>query len=60
MSDEMETIVSSFLFTFLAIKALKPIADKVGLLDTPNYRKHHQGAVPPGRTHECLVFERYG
>ena len=46
MSDEMETIVSSFLFTFLAIKALKPIADKVGLLDTPNYRKHHQGAVP--------------
>lgn len=46
MSDEMETIVSSFLFTFLAIKALKPIAYKVGLLDTPNYRKHHQGAVP--------------
>jgi len=46
MSDEMETIVSSFLFTFLAIKALKPIAAKVGLLDTPNYRKHHQGAVP--------------
>ena len=46
MEDEMEIIFSSFLFTFLAIKALRPIADKVGLLDMPNYRKHHQGAVP--------------
>lgn len=46
MEDEIETIFSSFLFTFLAIKTLKPIAHKVGLLDTPNYRKHHQGAVP--------------
>lgn len=46
MEDEMETIFSSFLFTLFAIKALQPIADKVGLLDMPNYRKHHQGAVP--------------
>ena len=42
----MEIIFSTFIFTFLAIEALKPIAVKVGLLDTPNYRKHHQGAVP--------------
>ena len=46
MEDEMETIFSSFLFTLFAIKTLQPIADKVGLLDMPNYRKHHQGAVP--------------
>lgn len=46
MSNEIKTIFSVIIFTFLAIKALKPIAAKVGLLDTPNYRKHHQGAVP--------------
>jgi len=46
MEDELETIFSSFLCTLFAITALKPIANKVGLLDIPNYRKHHQGAVP--------------
>lgn len=46
MEDEMETIFSSFLFTLLQLKHYSPIADKVGLLDIPNYRKHHRGAVP--------------
>lgn len=46
MEDELETIISSFVFTLMAIKGLKPVADKVGLLDVPNHRKKHTGAVP--------------
>ena len=46
MEDELETIFSSFVFTLMAIKGLTPIADKVGLLDVPNHRKQHKGAVP--------------
>lgn len=46
MEDELETIISSFVFTLMAIKGLKPVADKVGLLDVPNHRKQHKGAVP--------------
>ena len=46
MEDELDTIISSFVFTLMAIKGLKPVADKVGLLDVPNHRKHHKGAVP--------------
>lgn len=46
MEEELEAIFSSFVFTLLAIKGLKPVADKVGLLDVPNNRKQHKGAVP--------------
>ena len=46
MEDEVKIIISSFMATLVAIKAMKPIADKIGLLDEPNYRKHHQGSVP--------------
>ena len=46
MEDELDTIISSFVFTLMAIKGLKPVADKVGLLDVPNHRKQHKGAVP--------------
>ena len=32
--------------TLAAIQILKPVANKIGLLDLPNHRKHHQGAIP--------------
>lgn len=44
--EETEAILSSFVLTLLAIKGLKPLADKIGLLDVPNQRKQHKGAVP--------------
>jgi UDP-GlcNAc:undecaprenyl-phosphate/decaprenyl-phosphate GlcNAc-1-phosphate transferase len=38
--------VAVFLFSFIAVLALKPFAVKFGLLDLPNERKCHEGAVP--------------
>ena len=46
MNDGMAAILFSFAFTYIAIKGLTPVADKVGLLDVPNHRKQHKGAVP--------------
>ncbi|WOJ96938.1 hypothetical protein R0137_17105 [Congregibacter brevis] len=36
----------SFVLTLGFIWALALIAPKVGLIDTPDYRKHHKGAIP--------------
>ncbi|CAM3934672.1 UDP-N-acetylglucosamine--undecaprenyl-phosphate N-acetylglucosaminephosphotransferase [Avibacterium endocarditidis] len=40
----------SFLLTFLgallSLFAMRPIAQKIGLVDKPNYRKRHKGAIP--------------
>jgi len=44
--EELGAILSSFVFTMLAIKGLNPLADRIGLIDVPNYRKKHEGAVP--------------
>ncbi|NTS76891.1 UDP-N-acetylglucosamine--undecaprenyl-phosphate N-acetylglucosaminephosphotransferase [Catenovulum sp. SM1970] len=41
----MEFIIA-LMTTLIAIPFLKPIADKVGLVDVPNARKQHDGAVP--------------
>ncbi|MFY8273997.1 UDP-N-acetylglucosamine--undecaprenyl-phosphate N-acetylglucosaminephosphotransferase [Pseudoalteromonas sp. SSDWG2] len=41
----MEFLVA-LLTTLIAIPILKPLAVKVGLVDVPNARKHHDGAVP--------------
>ncbi|AWB66760.1 undecaprenyl-phosphate alpha-N-acetylglucosaminyl 1-phosphate transferase [Saccharobesus litoralis] len=38
--------LTALLTTLIIIPFLKPIADKVGLVDLPNARKHHNGAVP--------------
>ena len=32
--------------TFLTIGLLKPVAEPLGLLDVPDSRKHHKGAIP--------------
>ncbi|WP_448246051.1 UDP-N-acetylglucosamine--undecaprenyl-phosphate N-acetylglucosaminephosphotransferase [Thalassotalea agariperforans] len=45
----MELIIltlSAFLFAFIAIKLLKPVAVEVGLVDKPNERKLHAGHIP--------------
>ncbi|MDH1469694.1 UDP-N-acetylglucosamine--undecaprenyl-phosphate N-acetylglucosaminephosphotransferase [Shewanella sp. GD03713] len=39
-------LLSVFCLTCVAIKVLNPIAQRVGLVDLPNERKLHEGAVP--------------
>lgn len=40
----------TYLVTFLGAAStlyfIRPLAEKIGLVDKPNYRKHHQGAIP--------------
>ena len=38
--------LTAFLFAFIAIKVMKPIALEVGLVDAPSDRKKHSGNVP--------------
>lgn len=40
------SLLIAFWGTYISLKLLKPIAVKVLLLDKPNDRKHHKGAVP--------------
>ncbi|GLX86646.1 undecaprenyl-phosphate alpha-N-acetylglucosaminyl 1-phosphate transferase [Thalassotalea loyana] len=40
------TAVSAFLFAYLSIKVLKPVAVEFGLVDKPNARKTHSGHIP--------------
>jgi UDP-GlcNAc:undecaprenyl-phosphate GlcNAc-1-phosphate transferase len=46
MMDYLVPFITAFLLSFSAILVFKPIAAKVGLLDTPNERKCHDGAIP--------------
>lgn len=39
-------LLSVFCLTCVAIKVLHPIAQRVGLVDLPNERKLHEGAIP--------------
>lgn len=39
-------LLSVFFLTCIAIKVLNPIAQRVGLVDLPNERKLHEGAIP--------------
>lgn len=39
-------LILTFLAAFATIVIARPIAIKVGLVDKPNYRKRHQGAIP--------------
>ena len=38
--------ITAFILSFIAIKLANPLACKVGLIDLPNERKIHDGAVP--------------
>ena len=39
-------LLLTFVAAFLTILVARPIAIKIGLVDKPNYRKRHQGAIP--------------
>lgn len=36
----------TFLGALLTLFIMRPVAQKIGLVDKPNYRKRHQGAIP--------------
>lgn len=40
------TVVTAFLFAFIAIKFFNPVAIGIGLVDKPSERKHHAGHIP--------------
>ncbi|QBG35158.1 UDP-N-acetylglucosamine--undecaprenyl-phosphate N-acetylglucosaminephosphotransferase [Litorilituus sediminis] len=42
----LATILSTFIFAFLAIQFFKPVAIEVGLVDKPCERKQHDGHIP--------------
>ncbi|MEI8611108.1 UDP-N-acetylglucosamine--undecaprenyl-phosphate N-acetylglucosaminephosphotransferase [Enterovibrio sp. Hal110] len=39
-------IFTTFLLSFVLLFVLRKVAKKIGLVDKPNERKHHKGAVP--------------
>lgn len=42
----MLSIFVTFLGSFLTLIVMRPVANWIGLVDKPNYRKRHQGAIP--------------
>lgn len=44
--DYLIPLLATFSISFVAIKIMKPIAVKAGLVDLPNERKLHVGAIP--------------
>ena len=48
------TLFITFLGAFLTLIVMRPIAIRIGLVDKPNYRKRHQGAIPLLVGFHCL------
>jgi UDP-GlcNAc:undecaprenyl-phosphate GlcNAc-1-phosphate transferase len=46
MTIALISLIVAFSTSFVAIKVIKPIAFKIGLVDVPNNRKRHIGEVP--------------
>lgn len=44
--DYLIPLASSFFISFIAVKIIRPIAVRAGLVDLPNERKLHSGAIP--------------
>lgn len=44
--DYLLPAISSFIIAFITIRFMKPVALKLGLVDLPNARKKHDGAIP--------------
>jgi UDP-GlcNAc:undecaprenyl-phosphate GlcNAc-1-phosphate transferase len=42
----LATVITAFLFAFVAIKFFKPVAIEIGLVDKPCQRKQHAGHIP--------------
>ncbi len=40
------SLLLPFIVSFSALILIRPLAQKIGLVDKPNYRKRHQGAIP--------------
>lgn len=40
------TFLVVFLVSFTALIIMRPVAEKIGLVDKPNFRKRHQGVIP--------------
>lgn len=40
------TFIAVFLVSFISLIAMRPVAEKIGLVDKPNFRKRHQGVIP--------------
>lgn len=40
------TFLSALLVSFTALIVARPVAEKIGLVDKPNFRKRHQGLIP--------------
>ncbi|AGI31520.1 TPA: UDP-N-acetylglucosamine--undecaprenyl-phosphate N-acetylglucosaminephosphotransferase [Mannheimia haemolytica] len=40
------TFLTVFIVSFLALIVMRPVAEFVGLVDKPNFRKRHQGLIP--------------
>ncbi|TDF39519.1 undecaprenyl-phosphate alpha-N-acetylglucosaminyl 1-phosphate transferase [Alteromonadaceae bacterium M269] len=46
MTTILISLVIAFSASLCAIKAIKPISYKIGLVDVPNHRKKHNGEIP--------------
>ncbi|OOH85132.1 undecaprenyl-phosphate alpha-N-acetylglucosaminyl 1-phosphate transferase [Pasteurellaceae bacterium 15-036681] len=40
------TFLSVFVVSFIALIVMRPVAELIGLVDKPNFRKRHQGVIP--------------
>lgn len=40
------TFLSVFIVSFAALIVMRPVAEMIGLVDKPNFRKRHQGLIP--------------
>lgn len=40
------TFLTVFIVSFLALIVMRPVAEFIGLVDKPNFRKRHQGVIP--------------
>ncbi len=46
MDVSLGVLASAFAITFIIVKALKPVAYLIDLVDKPGGRKHHDGVIP--------------
>ncbi|OOF66505.1 UDP-N-acetylglucosamine--undecaprenyl-phosphate N-acetylglucosaminephosphotransferase [Rodentibacter caecimuris] len=42
----MLSLLLTFFSAFFTLLIMRPVANKIGLVDRPNYRKRHQGTIP--------------
>ena len=40
------TFIAVFVVSFASLIFMRPVAEKIGLVDKPNFRKRHQGLIP--------------